>query len=286
MVKLTPVTSFRTTNGKGRWWCKREDLAAFTTPDYPSGSKVRQYAAMAVKRLPMLVGCSAESAMQIYIAAAARQAGVPGIIYTAQRAKRTEATKYAIDMGAQVIEVPHGYLSVVRAEARKRGEKLGKFIHWDKDLAITDAALQCANIPKGVKRIIVPTGSGLTAAGILVGAPVGVTVVIVAVSQMASRNEITALAKALRKGKLPQITFIKPTSAYGKAVIAALPDGTPLDPFYGAKALRYVKPGDLLWPPGLRPVSAMPAACQRAFDGWYKNTIEIAAKHPGLFTNG
>lgn len=273
MVELTSISTFKMTpsNGKGTWWCKREDLAAWTGLQYPSGSKVRQYARMAQMEkigLPMLVGCSAESAMQIYVAAAAKQAGVPAIIYTAKRAKRTASTEYAIRMGAEVVEIPHGYLNVVRSAAHKRGEELGAYVGWHKENAIYDSEQQCANLPKGIKRIIVPTGSGLTAAGILAAAPLNVRVVIVAVSQMATRNEITQMAKALRPGKLPPVTFIKADSPYDKPVVAQLPDGTPLDPFYGAKALRYVRAGDLLWPPGLRPVSAMPAVCQKAFAGW------------------
>jgi hypothetical protein len=40
VMELTPVEDF------GGWWVKREDAAAYAGPEYPSGSKVRQYAAM------------------------------------------------------------------------------------------------------------------------------------------------------------------------------------------------------------------------------------------------
>lgn len=260
------------------FYVKREDKAGWTSLDYPSGSKVRQYTAMAQPGIPMIVGCASHSAMQIYVAAAAHQNSVPGIIITAKRKSLTDATLYAKDLGAQITEVYPGYMNVVRSRAKERAKQLGKTVRWDVRGAIEDAALQVQNLPD-CKRIIVPTGSGLTAVGILVGlARLGrnIPVVSVAVSDLADASSMIGSVKrhlgtfgSLIPGPdIPILSLIRHPKAYGKHVVARLPDGTPLDPFYAAKTLEYVSDGDCLWVPGLRPVRAMPKDCQREFADW------------------
>lgn len=264
---LTPISTFE------GWTAKREDGAAFTSPDYPSGSKVRQYAAMAAKfpKAPMIVGCSAHSAMQIYVAAAAQITGVRGIVYTAARKVRTAATEYAIGLGADVVEVRPAYLSVVRARAKERAQGLGTVVRWNVGMALQDAFDQCKNIPLKTKRVLVPTGSGLTAAGVLAGMAwrdPSITVVAIAVSTMDDKADIIAKAKGLTSAKLPRLSLIRAPGAYEDWKAAKLSDGTVLDPYYAAKAYRYIKRGDCLWIPGLRPLSSMPEGCQKALESW------------------
>ncbi len=263
---LTPVHQF------GNWWAKRDDLAAATGPEFPSGSKVRQYKEMAeaYRGAPMLVGCSADSAMSIYVAAAAHQAGVPGIIYTAGRAKRTAAIEYAMRLGAQIVEVRPGYLSNVRAKARAKGKELTGTVRWNAQWAIEDAAEQTANLPQEVKRIVIPSGSGLTAVGVLLGLTRisrNTPVLAVAVSGMFNAIEITQRAVELARRTTPLLEYVRAEGDYGRWEAARLPDGTPLDPYYAAKAVPYLLAGDCLWLPGLRPLAAMPVECCRALGG-------------------
>jgi 1-aminocyclopropane-1-carboxylate deaminase/D-cysteine desulfhydrase-like pyridoxal-dependent ACC family enzyme len=253
------------------WCAKREDEAGYVDAGYPSGSKVRQYAAMAARSpgAAMIVGCSANSAMQIYVAAAAKRAGVPGIIYTARRGERTAATQYAVALGAQVIEWGSGaYLSVLRSKAREHAVGLPSYVMWDPGAALRDAADQCRNLPGWARRVLVPTGSGLTCAGVLAGLAEqgsGATVVAVAVSGMATYEEIIRQAVKVTRRVLPPFELIRVPVPYDKWATRRLPDLTPLDPFYAAKALAYVQPGDCLWIPGLRPLAAMPVACRDAY---------------------
>lgn len=260
---LTPISDF---NG---WWAKREDLAGYSGPEFPSGSKVRQYLAMAKTQpgAPMLVGCSANSAMQIYVAAAAYQTGAAAIIYTAQRQELTAATAYAKRLGAEINGVKPGYLSLCRKRAKERSIALGVVVRWNVMAALEDAALQCANLPEAA-RIVVSTGSGLTCAGVLAGlARAGrqTPVLALAVSPLATAEGIVALAKKLTDKPLPSLALQRTPGEYDEWKAARLPDGTPLDPFYAAKALSFVQPGDCLWVPGVRPVSSMPVDCQRAY---------------------
>jgi len=268
---------------------KREDLACWSSLEHPSGSKVRQYQQMIANRPipedidfinldapsipPMLVGCSANSCQQVYVASAAKLNQTNGIIYVPKRQKKTDATKYCEQLGAEVNEIKPGYSSVIRKHARQRAVDLKVVIGWDRKLAVLDTAKQCENIPDGIKRIIVPTGSGLTAAGVLIGTwGRGIEIVAVLTSPMADRASIVKLASRycpqvdlLGLGKLE---VILPTTPYDKHLIANLPDGTPLDPFYAAKAWHLAEEGDLFWPPGLRPIMAMPDDCREAFKDW------------------
>lgn len=272
--EITPIHNF---DGV---YVKREDLACWHTLDYPSGSKVRQYEKMSVPKFnegsgtmpPMIVGCSANSCQQIYVAAAAHARMSRGIIYIPRRSVKTSATKYCEMLGAEVNEIKPGYLSVIRKAARQRVINIGTVIEWDRLLAILDTANQCANVPDEVRKIVVPSGSGLTAAGVLLGmAGKDVEIIAVGTSPMVVGSKIQELAHKYQIDKskeLGKITFVPPTMPYDKHIINQLPDGTPLDPFYAAKAWHLAEKGMLFWPPGLRPIKSMPDDCQDAFRDW------------------
>lgn len=132
-------------------------------------------------------------------------------------------------------------------------------------LAMRDAAFQCQNLPPGIKRVVVPTGSGLVAAGVLAGLAMlkrKVPVVGVVVSDLADENEILENARKVTDGPLPSLEMVQAGGKYGDWVAGKLPDGTALDPYYSATAMHLIKKGDCLWLPGLRPLEAMPERCQ------------------------
>jgi len=283
---ITPIEEF---DGK---FVKREDLAFWSSLEYPSGSKVRQYLAMAnaaPQSAPCLVGCSANSCMQIYVSAAAKQLNTKGIIYVPKRKVKSDATLYAEKMNAEVNEIKPGYLSVIRKAARQRAIDLKHYVEWDRKSAIVDTMKQCENVVeviwKGglcIQRIIVPTGSGLTAAGVILGLtwcglggrPECPTVIAVATSPMATADSIMKLVKRvaldypMAGSWFTKLEFIGPSTPYDTPIIESLPDGTPLDPYYAAKAWKYVERNDMFWPVGLRPIISMPEVCQKEFRSW------------------
>lgn len=282
---LTPVEWF-----EGAWCAKREDLACWERPDWPSGSKVRQFARMIVEQaahLPLVVGCSAFSLMQVYVAAAAEKFARRAVVYVPARAEYTDATRYAIEHGAEVHDVrPCPGPAVYKARARAHAETLGGCVRWDALAAVRDTARQARNIPKRCKRVLVPTGSGLTAAGILAGLAGrrgDVEVIALAGSTMADSSAIksAALKVAGEGAELPRLRVQRLPVAYSSYVVAALPDRTPLDPFYSAKAQRYVRKLDCLWLVGLRPVSSMPADCRAAFSAWSEQRAALAGPAQG-----
>src|SRR6516164_9075700 len=79
-------------------------------------------------------------------------------------------TKWAQEHGAQVLETVPGYPSVFRARIRERMHALGLTpVQWSVGWALFDTAKQVANLPMDARRVVVPNGSGLTAAGIIGG---------------------------------------------------------------------------------------------------------------------
>src|SRR5258706_6054922 len=129
-MKFTGITQIDEFDGK---FVKREDLAYWTSLEYPSGSKVRQYLDMAHRSVqregfpPCLVGCSANSAMSIYVASTAKRLNTKGIIYTAKRKVQSDAIKYAVAMHAEVNEMTSKqghYLKHLQRHARQRAINL------------------------------------------------------------------------------------------------------------------------------------------------------------------
>lgn len=258
-VDVTPVEYCK----REKFWLKREDYAGKTSENHPSGAKVRQFCGMISKAkpgTPMVVGCSASAAMQIYLADAARTHNVPAYVFVPQRAETTLATQWAIQMGAVVTFVSPGYPSVYHFAAKKKIAELGSAIRWDVSLAITDAAAQTINIPSKVKRIVIPTGSGLVTAGVLLGLSsqnrTDIEVRCIAPKGgMARQDKILKLCQRLSgEKKLPPLTLCIHPKKYEVPVKAELPDGTPLDPYYAAKAFGCIVKGDCLWITGSRPV--------------------------------
>jgi len=141
--QLTPVERF------DGFYVKREDLACAGNPLMPCGAKVRQYTAM-VKAAPanavVAVGCSRFSAMQIYVAAAAKQFNRAALIVVPAARQRSQATRWAMAQGAEVVEVRPGYPSQCRAILRRLAKERGlAVVRWNAKAAAQDAAAQCAS---------------------------------------------------------------------------------------------------------------------------------------------
>ncbi len=279
---LTPVETL------GKCWVKREDKAFKVSDSEPSGLKVRQFLVMAEEQPddPMVVGCASYSAMQIYVAWAAKEAGVSAHIFVPRRKERTMATQYAESMGATIHEVFPGYANVYRKRARDFVKEIGGCVRWDSKRAIYDTALQTINLPPDAKRIIVPTGSGLTAAGVMVGLAIlkrtDVEVVAVCVSDLADEENIYHNADfmvgemtghytdPILTPRMPVLRMERAAGGYDHWVFRTLPYGDVLDPFYTAKAFDYLIAGDVLWVSGMRPVEACPKEWQELYQDYQK----------------
>jgi 1-aminocyclopropane-1-carboxylate deaminase/D-cysteine desulfhydrase-like pyridoxal-dependent ACC family enzyme len=261
-IGLTPVQHFE-------FYAKREDLACFEREEMPSGAKVRQYAAM-IARAPadavLAVGCSAASAMQIYVAAMGEQLQRPAYIAVPRRKERHPCTAWCAKHGARIIETVPGYPSVFRARIREHIKELGLIaVPWSLRMAAFDTAAQVANVPPEARRIVVPNGSGLTAAGII-GGLWQWNMHHIEVHLVSTHDSVGTRLQVLRLvGKYfgepavasAHVSWRAQTMPYQRAVHGVrLADGTLLDPFYAAKAACYCGAEDVLWITGRRPLAS------------------------------
>ena len=259
MDAITPVQPYVT------FQVKRDDLACNGL-----GAKARQFGKMleAQPNLPMVVGCSGTSAMQLYLGAMHKLHGRRAVAFVPARKEPTLENAYAAACGVDVRYVKGGYLSTLRKRARDYAAEIGGAVRWDSTLAIEDTAYQASHLRWDTfARIVVAVGSGACLTGLLVAvarenAATGMEthVVGVQVSPLATAETIEkGFAKVMGEGyPVPEYTLVPPTSDYAKPVTATLPDGVRLDPYYAGKAWPHVAVGDLLWITGCRPRACMP----------------------------
>lgn len=245
----------------GGWWAKREDYARAIGIGHPSGTKVRAFLKMVARQpgLPIVVGSSATSLMQVYAAYAGMMSGREAHVFVPARKRESAETRRAIDYGARVTPVHPGYLSVCRARARAFAE--GASVRWEPSVSTADTAAQVAGIPADARRVVVPCGSGAIAAGVVAGlATIGrpdVAVVAVAVSVMTDDPGAIARMAAKVCGDAPQpaVEIVRHPWPYDRHARAFLDDGTELDGGYSAKAAGlpdFLRPFDVLWVSGAR----------------------------------
>lgn len=257
---LTPIHD----SGKG-WLVKREDLAYYTGPDMPSGAKIRQYTAM-INQSPddavLAIGCRSVSATQVYLGAMHVLTGRPAYVCVAETKQESPSTMWAREHGVEFRKANPGYPNVYRKRMREwLAEMNVPAVRWDRKLATEDTAAQVANLPDGVKRIVVPSGSGLQAAGVYGGLiqqnRTDVKVVVGAVATQAMTDCVEGWVNEFF-GEQPSynIEHVQVPGSVNKPAFYDLPDGVPLDPYYSAKMIPILQQGDLLWAVGRRPMAA------------------------------
>jgi hypothetical protein len=85
---------------------------------YPGGTKARVLPVLLQGGHEFVYASPVQGYAQVALAYAARQMGKRATIFCAQRKAPHERTREAAEAGARIVEVPNGYMSVVRARAR------------------------------------------------------------------------------------------------------------------------------------------------------------------------
>ncbi len=246
---LTPVQWLETPG----LWVKRDDL--FVAGGI-SGGKVRTCLALAQQQpAGALVTAGGRHSPQVSIVARVGRllgrpvrchvpAGQPGpTLLDAEAA------------GASLVPHRPGYNSVLVARAREDAKASGACLipfGMECDEAVTQTAGQVANVPADVRRVVVPVGSGMSLAGCLAGRvaqdmhwPVlGVVV------GAAPEARLDRYAPGWRWDGSVQLNWA--SQKYSQPATATDLAGISLDPYYEAKCLPYLRPGDLLWIVGRR----------------------------------
>lgn len=247
--QLTPIERV------GRMWLKRDDLYAIAGA---TGGKARGCHAIMVDAsdngIAGMVTATARSSVQmVVVARMAAKFGCPCRIHTAAAKGTTQSIERAIKAGADVVEHRPGYTSVCIARAiEDAGGLRWLYIPFGMEhvAAVREIAGQVTGIPKGVKRIVVPVGGGVTLAGVLTGLArerLDIPVVGVRVGGDPSKR-IDRLGVPLWRSR---VKIVNASVDYGTPVEAEI-GNVILDPYYEAKCAEVLRPDDLFWIVGHR----------------------------------
>jgi 1-aminocyclopropane-1-carboxylate deaminase/D-cysteine desulfhydrase-like pyridoxal-dependent ACC family enzyme len=255
LAAITPIEE------RGGYLVKRDDLFTFGGS---AGGKVRSCLALATatRSLPhgLVTSAHRHSPQAAIVAGVAAELGLPcRVHYPAAAGPLTPELARAAELGAELLPVRPGYNSVLMKAARVDAEQL---VGWreipfgmEAPEAIEQNARQAAALPRdGWRRLVVPVGSGMSLAGILTGlARPGSWAPVLGVMVGADRRY--KLDRWAPPDWRTRATLTAAGVPYAKSVDAEL-GGLLLDPIYEAKAVRFLRPGDLLWVVGIRATAA------------------------------
>lgn len=226
-----------------------------------SGAKARAIFAAAQYATGILSAGSRISPQLERAALVAHALGIPARLHTGRGAPTAE-TAVAEASGAEVIHHNPGRLTVIKARFRADADRL-KRDGWacfpygmEHPIYLSQVAKQAERLPRtGYSRIVVPVGSGMTLAAVLLGLreannPIPVLGVRVG-------GDPTRVLDTYTPHWQERATLVDSTDAYDTAAPNRLGDLV-LDPHYEAKTLPHLHDGDLLWAVGIR-ASALPS---------------------------
>ena len=236
----------------GAVWVKRDDLFAIAGVN---GGKVRScYQLIKAANPKGLVTAGSRRSPQINIVASiAKELGLPFYAHCPGGELGDELV-YARQKGAIIVQHRAGYNSVIKQRARVQAEELG-FLEVPFGMecmqAVTGTASQVNNIPAGVKRIVVPVGSGMSLAGILHGLNnLGLKIPVLGV--VIGACPVKTLNKYAPQGWQNCVQLVSSGMDYHKECSEINYGGILLDPIYEAKCVQFLQAGDLFWVVGLR----------------------------------
>lgn len=257
---VTPIDLRTLPDDGGVVYVKRDDL--YAAPGGAPGGKARTCYAIAQRATRGLVTSGSRSSPQVNIVAQIGAAlGLPVRIHTPQGKPGAEV-QAAIAAGATRIEHFPGFNDVLSARARADVAARGPgWVEIPFGMECGDAVEQTAgqvrSIPWRARRIVVAVGSGMTLAGILHG-------VIRRDARARALPRVVGIvvgsdpAKRLDKWAPPDwrdrtdLIVQGDRHAYHRPARGVALPGLPLDPFYEAKCLPYLRDGDLFWVVGIR----------------------------------
>jgi 1-aminocyclopropane-1-carboxylate deaminase/D-cysteine desulfhydrase-like pyridoxal-dependent ACC family enzyme len=277
MRKANGKDTFTPVEKHGKFWFKRED----TFNPFPDlgvqGGKVRQCLALVKhnlkdirqSRATLATAASVHSPQGVIVAAVAKKFGLPcivaygGLLSPKAAMKAHPVLQRAHELGARVINVSKlAYSGVLYscmdtwAKRRKMPLFVVRFGYAAQEAGspvIDVVARQVKNLPRKVNTMAIPVGSGVTAAGILVGLAryrPGVRAILSQPFGFDRRKDIDALVLANlgQQQKAVPYTYIKGTHRYAKRLHKDV--GFDLDAIYEAKSFQdlqkpgVLKPGD------------------------------------------
>jgi 1-aminocyclopropane-1-carboxylate deaminase/D-cysteine desulfhydrase-like pyridoxal-dependent ACC family enzyme len=243
--------------------CKRDDLfEAYGAP----GGKARTCLAILMREAvgggTAVTASSRHSPQAIIVAMIAEGLGLGCRVHVPAAKGTAPELELAKAHGAEIVEHRPGYNSVIVKRALEDVANDHRAAHVPFGMECLDAvgqtSMAVANMtwPEGrswadVKRIVVPVGSGMTAAGLLHGLRGRQLDHIPVVGVAVGADPVKRLDGFAPYGWRDQLTLVYADPPYHEAVEASI-GGVPLDPIYEAKCMPYLEAGDLFWIVGIR----------------------------------
>jgi len=238
---ITPIEKYNSI------YVKRDDLFIFKNV---CGGKVRSALALCKDAKGLVTAGSRYSPQVKIIAEIANDMKIPFHAHI-PFGSLTEETQFAIDKGALLFPCKPGFNNAIIGRAKKDAINTGyTYIPFGMECfeSIQQTADQVVDIPNGVKRIVVPIGSGMSFLGIAQGLlKLKSTTPLIGIQVGA--NPISRFNKF--NIQYEKYTIIKSSVEYSTKIRAFI-DDIELDPIYEAKCLEFLQPGDLLWIVGKR----------------------------------
>jgi len=226
-------------------WVKRDDLYHVAGVN---GGKAHACWALSQGAPGLVSGGSRVSPQIVIVASVAKALGVPCEVHSARGKTLLPNQERAVALGAQLVQHRAGYLNVVEYRAKARAAALGwRFIPFGMaDAAVVGlTARQVVNVPEEARRIVVPVGSGLSLAGVLIGLQfIGRVVPVLGV--VVGRDPARVLNKFAPQSWGSVVKLVCAEGAYNVPVAGVL-GSVALAVLYEAKCLPFLQSGDLLW---------------------------------------
>ncbi|GAB4227848.1 MAG: hypothetical protein Kow0032_07430 [Methyloligellaceae bacterium] len=191
---------------------------------FPGGTKARFMSLVFKGASEAVYASPAEGGAQTALATVARQLGKRATIFVAQRQRPHNRTLEACRLGAKVIPVAPGYLSQVKAEARKYCERTGaKLIPFGVDMPEALEAIAAAARASGIEpdEVWCAAGSGVLARGLAMAWP-------------NARRHVVEVGRGLKRSEVAGAVIHTYPRPFGREARCVPP--FPADPHYDAKA--------------------------------------------------
>jgi len=236
---------------RGDLWFKRDDLFAVAGV---RGGKARTAWAIAAGATALVTAGARQSPQVLIVAAIAKTKGIPCRCHVPM-GKLTPELEQAEALGAELVQHKPGYNSVIVARARADAEATdARLVPFGMECstAVSQTASQVGNVPPDCTRIVVPVGSGMSLAGVLVGLARHENL-----TELPVLGVITGADPQKRLNRFApwwwqQATLLEAQEPYHIRRIQSDIKGIALDPIYEAKCIPFLRPGDLLWCVGKR----------------------------------
>jgi 1-aminocyclopropane-1-carboxylate deaminase/D-cysteine desulfhydrase-like pyridoxal-dependent ACC family enzyme len=230
-------------------WVKREDLFSIAGVN---GGKARSCWKLMQGARGVVTAGSRKSPQINIVASIAKELGIPCHAHTPCGELGKELL-LAKSKGANIIQHSPGYNPLLIRRARKHAEECGYLeipFGMICDTAVEETRKQVVGRPEGVKRIVIPVGSGMSLTGLIWGLEdrgLGIPILGVVVG----KKPIRTLNQWAPFFWNRNVTLIPSGVDYHKEV-HSIWNGIRLDPIYEAKCIPFLEDGDLFWIVGVR----------------------------------